>query len=102
MQTTSGRIISPRWCSILTRAFRMNIVFRPENHVRAQALGGGQAGTLANDHADHVGADYFAEMVFDSDPRISNEHRLQEPVSRRKPPGERAEQWRRVLLHRGR
>ena len=67
----------------------------PINHVCAQALGGDEAGTLADDHADDVGAQDFAEMVLDSDARVANEDRLQQPVARRERARERAQQRRR-------
>src|SRR5258708_32489187 len=51
----------------------------PVNHVGAQALGGDEAGALAHDHADDVGAPNLAEMDLDSDPRVADGDWLQGP-----------------------
>src|ERR1700723_2996297 len=67
---------------------------RSIDYVGAQAFSGDEAGALAYDHADNVGAKYFAEMVLDSDAGVSDEDWLQEPVPRRERARDRAQQRR--------
>ena len=96
LRAASAIGIPPRWMfEITVRSGSIDLRVGPVNQVCAQAFGGDEAGALADDHADDVGAENFAEMIFDSDASVANEDWLQELVARREYPGERAQQRRR-------